>query len=343
EKRKDFQLKKSDLPADLGGLKDAMIFHIRLLWHLLDAKAIPGDPPQTNLELFLDQFKSKAAVFARRGSSHLLVSVKKITGASRLATYKSRSKIVLHARKMEENLVLYIDSNIARFGLVKWAPDFRQSPYSAYNSACRIIAIDTFRQAVVSHAYASYKPNIAYAEDMDLLIRLYDHVVHHFFYGRYTREVHNPGSVQVADEQNTVYKSRSRLAESRLNFMVENRWNPLLHALASTAATSDDERDPGDKKLDNRPVFYTRRRPERSAAANSFIRDLEFKREKNARLDRSKRWKERVRIVPSHDQEDTLFPALPEGMPIDYFDPDFYNSLEPNLRSRIAIPEVALL
>jgi hypothetical protein len=34
---------------------------------------------------------------------------------------------------------------------------------------------------------------------------------------------------------------------------------------------------------------------------------------------------------------------LPEGMPIDYFDPDFYNALQPRLRDRITNTKVAML
>ena len=58
--------------------------------------------------------------------------------------------------------------------------------------------------------------------------------------------------------------------------------------------------------------------------------------------DPSKRWRECVRIVPEN-QKNTEFLALPLGMPIDYYDPDFFNSLQPQLRSCIATTKVALL
>jgi hypothetical protein len=52
--------------------------------------------------------------------------------------------------------------------------------------------------------------------------------------------------------------------------------------------------------------------------------------------------KARICLVPEV-QVETDFKALPEGMPIDYFDPTFFNRLQPNLRHRITSQVVALL
>jgi hypothetical protein len=89
-------------------------------------------------------------------------------------------------------------------------------------------------------------------------------------------------------------------------------------------------------------VHYIKKRPERSAEFEVWIRLLDKKREDDTRRDPSKRWHERVRMVPE-TQKDTEFLALPEGMPIDYFDPEFYNSLQPRLRDRIMSKKVSLL
>ena len=47
-------------------------------------------------------------------------------------------------------------------------------------------------------------------------------------------------------------------------------------------------------------------------------------------------------MVPS-DQQDSAFSALPEGMPIDYYDPAFFNQLQPRTRNRIAECKISLL
>ena len=43
------------------------------------------------------------------------------------------------------------------------------------------------------------------------------------------------------------------------------------------------------------------------------------------------------------DQNDTEILALPGGMPIDYFDPDFFNRLQPRLRNTLVIDKIAFL
>ena len=67
-------------------------------------------------------------------------------------------------------------------GIPLQGPDLHGTVYSLYNSACQIITLDTFKQAVISHAYASTKPNLKYVNDMALLIKIYDHIVHQYFY-----------------------------------------------------------------------------------------------------------------------------------------------------------------
>lgn len=44
------------------------------------------------------------------------------------------------------------------------------------------------------------------------------------------------------------------------------------------------------------------------------------------------------------DQQDSVFQTLPDhGLPIDYYDPIFYNRLQPAVKKRIAAQKVALL
>jgi hypothetical protein len=57
-------------------------------------------------------------------------------------------------------------------------------------------------------------PNVSYAKDMPLLIKIYDHVIHfsqHHQY--YKKEARNTGSVQVKDEAGPLYHARSRVSE----------------------------------------------------------------------------------------------------------------------------------
>lgn len=107
-------------------------------------------------------------------------------------------------------------------------------------------------------------------------------------------------------------------------------------------ATSDDEPDPAGSKVNGKPVHFINKRPERSVAAERFIRILDSERETAAIQDSSRRWREHKRVV-APDQKISPFRALPEELPIDYFDPAFYNRLQPRLRHRVTNHTVALL
>jgi hypothetical protein len=151
----------------------------------------------------------------------------------------------VQVRQVEEHMLAYTQSLLARFGLTCWCPDLRQSPYSLYNAACRFIALDTFKQALVSQAYAHLQPNNLYATNMDFQIKLYDHFVHHYMGLRYRKECKKAGSVKVADEASPQYRNRARvslihlmIASSRLLFdsllkLAASFWKRMvtLHAI----------------------------------------------------------------------------------------------------------------
>ena len=126
-----------------------------------------------------------------------------------LVSITDRGRIASQLRQIEEHLIDYIRSLLARFGFVSWCPDLRQTPYALYNAACRIIALDTFKQALVSHAYAHLAPNLSYVKDMVLLVKMYDHFVHHYLYTRYQKECRVPGSVRARDETSPGYHRRN--------------------------------------------------------------------------------------------------------------------------------------
>jgi hypothetical protein len=132
----------------------------------------------------------------------------------------SNSRIAAQVRQVEEHMLAYTQSLLARFGLTCWCPDLRQSPYSLYNAACRFIALDTFKQALVSQAYAHLQPNNLYATNMDFQIKLYDHFVHHYMDLRYRKECKRAGSVKVADEASPQYRNRARASPIYLGIVV---------------------------------------------------------------------------------------------------------------------------
>jgi hypothetical protein len=121
------------------------------------------------------------------------------------------SQVTIQLRRIEEHIIKYIQACILKFGLFVWCPDLRQTPYRLYNAACCIIVLDTFKQPLVSHAYTHLAPNQAYAKDMILLVKLYDHFVHHYQQSHYKKECRMPGSVRAANEASPQYKGRIRV------------------------------------------------------------------------------------------------------------------------------------
>jgi hypothetical protein len=95
-------------------------------------------------------------------------------------------------------------------------------------------------------------------------------------------------------------------------------------------------------KLKGKSVYWIKSRKERSDAAERFIRLLDQKREEEARMDPRRCWWERQRCVSNISQE-SEFLVLPEHVPIDYFKPEIFNQLQPQLQHHATSTKIALL
>lgn len=115
---------------------------------------------------------------------------------------------------VEDSILKFVQVLMSNFGITRWCPDFDQTPYSMYNSACRIIALQTFTQAVIGRGYDFIIFNKKYLDDQALLMRLYNHFVHYRMYDAFKKELRNPGSIQAISESNPQYQSRSRVHTS---------------------------------------------------------------------------------------------------------------------------------
>ncbi|KJA19181.1 hypothetical protein HYPSUDRAFT_143997, partial [Hypholoma sublateritium FD-334 SS-4] len=320
-------------------VQKAMSLHLRILWSLLDAKAIPLNPPSDLLSDFNNRFSdsNESQLFVIQTAGPELIPKHLIQIGTSMSAAQGR--IAEQARSVEEHMLSYIQSCLSQFGLRCWCPDLRQSAYSLYNAACRIVAIDTFKQALVSHAYLALAPNTAYASNTGVLVKLYDHFVFHFMRLRYRREGRTPGSVSLQLQASPQYQGRIRLAAARLKFLEENGYPKHYRALVDPKAMSDDEYDPRQK------AWIIKRRPERSVKANRWVRILDRVRRESVEQHPTRKWRERRRIVPADTsrQEDSPFVSTPDNIPIDYFDPDFFNKLQPKTRNRVGMNQVAFL
>ena len=87
-----------------------------------------------------------------------------------------------------------------------------ESPYSVYNSACRLVAIATFKHALSTDSYSFTGVDPAAATDMDILIRIYDHFVHHVQLRLRSIDMRKPGSVLRSARLNTIYRRRNTVS-----------------------------------------------------------------------------------------------------------------------------------
>ena len=121
-----------------------------------------------------------------------------------------------------------------------------------------------------------------------------------------------------------------QLASARLTFLKENNYPQWYRDLIDAKATSDDELAPSGLAVKGPKEYHIKKQPECSVEFEMWIRLLDEKREEDACRDPSRRWCEHLQIVPD-DQKNSEFLILPTGMPVDYFDPLFFNSLQPRL------------
>lgn len=127
------------------------------------------------------------------------------------AVIRSKNRIMSAFLKLEESAILHVRSYLAKLGLASWAPDFTQSPYSLYNMAMRMCAIDTFRFLVGATHYDFLQPDTRLVMDVALLTRLYDHYVHHYQFELWKAEIRTPGGTLTASERNKVTQARRRV------------------------------------------------------------------------------------------------------------------------------------
>lgn len=113
---------------------------------------------------------------------------------------------------LEEDILEYMQTYCAKYGLYVWSPNLSESPYSLYNSACRLAAITTFKHALSMDSYAFTGVDATAATDMEVLIRIYDHFIHHLQPRLRDKGKRKPGSVQDTARLNTIYRRRNSVS-----------------------------------------------------------------------------------------------------------------------------------
>lgn len=300
------------------------------MWNLHHVNDVPSIPPSSVLEAFARRFSSSEALWPARSSENHAQDALNINVARLhpLERDERNSTLKKDLRPVEDLYCRVIRQLCSRHGLTIWCPDLREDAYSLWNTACRIAFYDSFCAVTVAGAWGHLGPNVQYLNDTDVIIQIYDHYVHHHQRRRFLMEAKAPGSINAAESRKSQYSRRIRvsvfhvillrqnvdlpqLSQQRKTFLEENKFPSRYLPLVQARATSDDELDPSSG------LYHIKERPERSEAANKFYRTLDeqMKQDKLLGMGRQNRT---LRAVPP-SQISTVFPRLPEGMPVDYY------------------------
>lgn len=187
-----------------------------MLWRHLDATSKPPavDPSQLaefNARFSNDLNESDLARICSSSQPLILPSLVQVQSSIPVTIAAAQSRILSGARRLEEFVLEYIQATVSKFGLTFWCPDMTQTAGSVYNSACRIIALDTFRQAVASQQYR-LGPAEKFLKNMPLLISIYNNFVHYRMRKTFDREMLYPGKTKQLAGNNPAYQNRARVS-----------------------------------------------------------------------------------------------------------------------------------
>ncbi|KZV88720.1 hypothetical protein EXIGLDRAFT_570183, partial [Exidia glandulosa HHB12029] len=160
----------------------------------------------------------------------------------------------------------------------------------------------SFQQAVLAHAYVFLGPIIKYAYDMNLMIKLYDHFVHHVQYRRWYKNTLVPGVIALREALWNIYQRRTRLRKRRVKQLTTLGLHRYVELLNDNKAHSDDEIEPGTGN------YLVNHKPGRSPRVTALVRKLDAMYEKDARA--LGRDPGRTRII-SEPLPPARLPALP--------------------------------
>ncbi|MBW0517937.1 hypothetical protein O181_057652 [Austropuccinia psidii MF-1] len=214
--------------------------------------------------------------------------------------------------------VIYVHASLARIGIRQWAPDLDDSSDTLYNEACRLSAIQTFRQVATIGAYQYMNINLRFLNDIGLLEAAYNHYVHWLMAQRYKKETRENAKHRKDELKKIIFKCRQRLRDTRYQFGVSQKFpKRYMKILEALDAHSDDEYHPV------RKVYLIKTLKFRSNKATKFMRRVDEEIEKTDNAN-GKRTQRRQRVEPQSPME-SLCKRVPKGLPLDFYDPEWFN------------------
>ncbi|KAF9488003.1 hypothetical protein BDN71DRAFT_1513441 [Pleurotus eryngii] len=212
--------------------------------------------------------------------------------------------------------------------MTSWCPNLLGDHSSLYNAALEAIAIWTFEQAVTTFTYAHMRVNPKHTQNTQLIQSLYRNFVWSYMKNRIVKDLRSPGIVAQADLDNKAYKQHSELTMKCAIHLQNNGWNEQVKMLTdSNECTSNDECNASG----NLHVLFKRAQ---NPHVTSFYCEMDTQRINGTPLLRGQCCRYPDPQVPHpFNKESDISRRLPEYCLLDWFDPDYFNSLDISIQA----------
>ncbi|MBW0558152.1 hypothetical protein O181_097867 [Austropuccinia psidii MF-1] len=279
--------------------------------------SVPIAPKISMLKEFSNRFKSAEEIKNMAESDTSVPLIPQSEVLTLKGVQPGRKKVGRGIVYIKEFFILYIQVLLSKLGIRQWAPNLEEASDTLYNEACRISAIQSFRQVAIGGAYEHMNINLRYLNDIKLLHDTYNHYVHYYMAQRFKKEMKEAGKHRKDQEKGAIQLSRKRLRDIRYKFGVANNFpKRYLKVLSKRDAHSDDEYITKNTYKIKKLVF-------RSDNANKFMRRVDEEIEKAERI-QGKRSRRRIRIE-ADPPELSPYSQPPKGLPIDFYDSKWFN------------------
>ncbi|KAF9063628.1 hypothetical protein BDP27DRAFT_1426711 [Rhodocollybia butyracea] len=310
--KREWTVPSSQIPKKAQGLKRALDLHIRILWRLFTQDDVPPPVAGTIIENFQERFKSSDDIRA-----HIDDLISAAIPPSRDA-----------------------QDAVADCCCKRWAPDVLGTVESMYNALHEHLALSTFKVIAASFGYTFMNVDLSFLQNHGFLVKLYRSFVFGHMADKARRESKTPGRVASDNLMVNVYKRRNKTRETRVKQLRDDGFNPAVVRLAQqNEAHSDDERDPNSAPDHDRYLIHEKEG--RSTLVTALFRETDeryrkaFQRRTGTRVDRT-------RFVPDVPIGDSKITRYPNDVPIDYFEPEYFNQMSVRERATYMQNGIAL-
>ncbi|KAJ6503590.1 hypothetical protein C8R45DRAFT_1091367 [Mycena sanguinolenta] len=239
--------------------------------------------------------------------------------------------------RIPETHLASVFTMILKAGLRGFCPDLEGPVQSKYNQLHRHLAVSGFQFLSASLALGALEVNAKIADDTELLGDMYDNYVYGTLAQKTKMECRRPGSLSQSITHGVEFKARARLGEVRFKTAVSLQLRkPVLRMVCIAEAHSDDEHSSSESRV--------REKPGRNPIVAQFFReelDPEAEGYRKCNMKKGQREpKTRIRTDPLL-QASPMGTVLPDDVPVNFFTPEFFNSLTLKERARYVNTGVA--